>query len=99
MSKKVFIKPQVNWDTVCGAIQELSWRNIWLSDNPVEVLNKHLSLLVGRYLPTKVICVRNKDNLRLMINAGMLLASSRRFIFGGPMIALGSTGKSLFTIK
>ena len=31
------------------------------SDNPVEVLNEHLSLLVGRYVPTKVIRVRNKD--------------------------------------
>ena len=30
-------------------------------DNPVEVLNEHLSLLVGRYVPTKVIHVRNKD--------------------------------------
>ena len=28
---------------------------------PVEVLNEHLSLLVGRYVPTKVIRVRNKD--------------------------------------
>ena len=27
----------------------------------VEVLNEHLSLLVGRYVPTKVIRVRNKD--------------------------------------
>ena len=32
-----------------------------LTDNPVEVLNEHLSLLVGRYGPTKVIRVRNKD--------------------------------------
>ena len=39
-------------------------RNIWLTDNPVEVLNEHLSLLVGRYVPTKVICVRNKDKPR-----------------------------------
>ena len=29
--------------------------------NPVEVLNEHLSLLVGRYVPTKIILVRNKD--------------------------------------
>ena len=35
--------------------------NIWLSDNPVEVLKEHLSLLVGCYVPTKVIRVRNKD--------------------------------------
>ena len=48
VSMKVFLKHQVNWNTVCGAIRELPWRDIWLSDNPVEVLNKHLSLLVGR---------------------------------------------------
>ena len=57
VSKKVFLKHQVNWNTVCGAIRELPWHNIWLSDNPDEVLNEHLSLLVGRYVPTKVIHV------------------------------------------
>ena len=51
----------MNWNTVCDAIQELPWCNIWISDNPVEVLNEHLSLLVGRYVPTKVIRVHNKD--------------------------------------
>ena len=60
MSRKVFLKHQVNWNTVCGAIRELPWHNIWHSDNPVDVLNEHLSLLVGRYVPTKVIRVRNK---------------------------------------
>ena len=35
------------------------WRKIWLSDNSVEVFNEHLTLLVGRYVPTKVIRVRN----------------------------------------
>ena len=59
VSWKVFLKHQVNWNTVCGAIQELPWRNIWLSDNLVEVLNEHLSVLVGLYVPTKVIRVRN----------------------------------------
>ena len=61
VSRKVFLKHQVNCNTVCGAIWELPWRNICLFDNPVEVLNEHLSLLVGRYVPTKVISVRNKD--------------------------------------
>ena len=57
----VFLKHQVNWNIVFGAIRELPWSSIWLSDNPVGVLNEHLSLLVGRYAPTKVIRVRNKD--------------------------------------
>ena len=61
VSKKVFLKHQVNWNTVGGALQDLPWHNIWSADNPVEVLNGHLSLLVGRYVPTKVIRVRNKD--------------------------------------
>ena len=61
VSRKVFLKHQVNWNTVCGAIQDLPWHYIWLADNPVEVMNGHLSLLVGRYVPTKVIRVRNKD--------------------------------------
>ena len=39
VSKKVFVKHQVNWNTVCGAMQDLPWRNIWSADNPVEVLN------------------------------------------------------------
>ena len=58
VSRKVFLKHQVKWNTVCGAIQDLGWRSIWLADNPVEVLNEHLFLQVGRYVPTKVIvCV------------------------------------------
>ena len=89
MSRKVFLKHQIDWNTVCGAIRDLPWRNIWLSDKPVEVLNEHiLSLLVGRFVPTKIIRVHNKDRPDLMINAGMLLASSLRLIFGGPVIAL-----------
>ena len=59
--RKVFLKHQINWNTVCGAIRELPWCNIRLSDNPVEVLKEHLSLLVKRYVPTKVIHVHNKD--------------------------------------
>ena len=61
VSRKVFLKHQVKWNTDCGAIRDLPWRNIWLADNPSEVLNEHLSLLVGRYVPTKVIHVCNKD--------------------------------------
>ena len=61
VSMKVFLKHQVTWSIVCGAIRELPWHNIWLSENPVEVLNELLSLLFGRYVPTKVIRVRKKD--------------------------------------
>ena len=61
VSRKVFHKHQVNWNTVCVAMQDLPWRDFWLPDNPVEVLNELLSLLVGRYVPSEVISVCNKD--------------------------------------
>ena len=38
-------------------------------------------------------------SLGLMINEGMLLASSRKLISGGPVIALGLTGKSSSAVK
>ena len=39
VSRKFFLKHQVDWNTVSGAIQELPWRNICLADNLVDVLN------------------------------------------------------------
>ena len=54
-------KFSLNWNIVCGAMQDQPWRNIWSAGNPVEVLNEHLLLLVGRFVPTKVIRVQNKD--------------------------------------
>ena len=99
VSWKVFLKHQVKWNTVCSAMRDLPWRNIWSSDNPVEVLNEHLSLLVGRYLPIKIIRAHNRISLDSMIYADVLSTSSRRLIFGGPVIALGLIGKSLFAVK
>ena len=61
VNRKVFLKHQVNWNTVGVALQDLPWHNIWSADNPVDVLNEHLSLLVGRYIPTRVIRVCYKD--------------------------------------
>ena len=61
VSRRVLLKHRVNWSAVCDAIGELPWRSIWSADNPVEMLNVHLSLLVESFIPTKVIRVRNKD--------------------------------------
>ena len=32
VSRKVFLKHQVNWNTVCDAIRDLPWHDIWLAD-------------------------------------------------------------------
>ena len=58
--RKVLLKHQVNWNTVCDAMKDLPSHNIWSADNPVEVLNVHLLLLVGRFVPTKIIHVCKK---------------------------------------
>ena len=50
------------------------------------------------YQPKSSVSV-TRINLGLMVNAGMLLASGRRLIFGGPVITLGLIGKSLSAIK
>ena len=49
VSRKVFLKCQVNWNTVCGAIRDLPW----LADNAVEGLKEHLCTcwLDGIYQP------------------------------------------------
>ena len=81
--------------------------NICSDDNPVEVLNEHLSMVVSSILVSyasvsytqSAIRVRNKDKKKSMTNAGMLLASTRRLIFGGVVIALWLTGKSLSAVK
>ena len=90
----MLLKHRVNWSAVCDAIGVLPRRSIWRADNPVERLNVHLSLLVERFVPTKVIHVRNKDNLGLMMTAGLHSTSSRRPISGGLVIALELTGMS-----
>ena len=76
-------------------MQDLPWHVIWSADNPVEVLNKHLLLLVGRFVRTKVIRLRNKDKPWFDDQFCMFLASSRRLIFLGPVIAFGITEESL----
>ena len=59
VNRKVFLKHQVNWNAVCGAIHDLTRRNISLADNSVEVLTNICSCWLD--VPNKVIRVRNKD--------------------------------------
>ena len=94
--RKVYLKHHVICYTACGAIQDLPWRNIWSADNPVEDLNENLLLPDDQ--PRSSVCVA-RIRLGLMINAGMLLASSRRLRIGGHVIALGFTGNSFSALK
>ena len=99
VSRKVFLKHRVNRNTVCGAIHDLPLRNIWSSDNTVEVLNEHLLLLVVRFVPIKVIRVHNKDKPWFDDQCRRARGLKQGALFGGPVIALWFTGSSLFTVK
>ena len=48
--------------------------------------------------PRSSVCA-TRISLGFMINAGMLLASRRRLIFGGPVIALELIGKSSSAVQ
>ena len=61
VSRRVLLEHRVNCSAVCDAIGVLPWQSIWSADNPVERLNVRLSLLVERFVPTKVIRLCNKD--------------------------------------
>ena len=79
---------RVNWSVVCDAIGVLPWQSVWSANNPVERLNVHLSLLVERFVPTKVIRVLNKDKPWFNDDCRLHSTSSRGPISGGLVIAL-----------
>ena len=82
-----------------GSISYCIRRNIWFAANPVKVLKEHLSQLVDTmYQLYKTFACTTRISLGLMINAGVLLTSSTRLIFGGPVTTLGLTGKSLSAV-
>ena len=88
----------IGW-CVCGAMQDLLWRTFgrltillrfWMS-----ICCCWLDVL---FQPRSSVCA-TRISLGLMLNAGMLLASSMRLIFVAQVIALGWPGKSLSTVK
>ena len=99
VSREVFLKNQVNYNTVCGAILEQPWCKISLSDNPVEVLHEHISLLVGRYVPTKVIRVRNKDKPWFDDQCRHAIGLKQEAHLWWTRDRLGLTGKILSALK
>ena len=85
---------------MCGAIEDLPWSDIWFVDNPVEVLHKHLLLLVGRFILTKVIRVSNRDKPWFDEQCRHAFRIKQEaYIFVGPVIAFGITAKSLSAVK
>ena len=80
-------------------MQDIQWRNIWSADNPVQVLNEHLLPLVGRFVPTKIIRVRNKDKHWFDDQCRHAFSLKQEAHLFGSVIALGLTEKSLSIVK
>ena len=92
VSRRVLLKHRVNWSEVCDAIGVLPWRSIWSADNPVERLNVHLSLLVERFVPTKVIRVHTKDKPWFNDDCRIAFDIKQGAHLGGLVIALEILG-------
>ena len=99
VSRKVFLIQQANWNTVVvqyricpGITFGLLTILLRLRTNICPCWSDVM------YQPRSSVCI-TMISLGLIISAGILLASSRRLIFGEPVIALGLTGKSLSAVK
>ena len=99
VSRRVLLKHRVNRSGVSDAIGVLPWRSIWNAENPVERLNVHLSLLVERFVRTKVIRVRNKDKPWFNNDFRLAFNIKQGPISGGRVIALELTGMSLSSTR
>ena len=99
VSMKVFLKNQVNWNTVCGAIYRIcTGVTLGLLIIILRFCKSIRSCLLDvMYLQRSSVCV-TRIRLGLIFNTGVLLASSRRLNFGGPVIALWLTVKSLYDV-
>ena len=86
VSRKVFLKHQINWNTVCGALQDLPCVTFGF----LTILLRFWTNICPCWLEILFVCA-TRISLGLMINAGVLLASGRRFNFFLPVVALGLT--------
>ena len=89
VSRKVFLNHRANWDPVCIAVRDLTWRNLWFTDNPfTDSLYVQLFLIVGRFVPPKVFVCVTRISLGLTMTVLIRTTSSWRIIFVGLVIAL-----------
>lgn len=61
VSRMVYLKSQINWDNVSCDISNIPWKHIYRDNDPASLLNNHLSEIIKRRVPTKLIRSRIKD--------------------------------------
>ena len=54
-SHKVHLKSRVDWPRVSEDLRNLNWSGVYNSSNPVSELNKVITSLIDRHVPTKII--------------------------------------------
>ena len=67
--------------------------------HPIKIVIMSIYVLVGAMNQQKSSVCTTEKIIDYLINEGVLLTSSRRFIFDGPGIALEFTDKNLSTVK
>ena len=61
VSKTVYQKSRISWDTIRDAFSNLPWSVIIGSDQPVTLLNQHISSIIQQHVPKTTIKIRNND--------------------------------------
>ena len=57
----VFLKHRTNWDSVCSAVRSFTRSTILKSADPLVAFDRPICEVIGRYVPTSVLCSRYKD--------------------------------------
>ena len=57
----VFLKHRTNWDNVPCAIRSFTWRAILRSADPLNVFDRAIGEVIGRFVPTTVLRSRSED--------------------------------------
>ena len=61
VSKTVYQKSRIAWDSVRDAFTNLPWSEVIGSDHPVTLLNQHISSIIRQHVPKTTIKIRNND--------------------------------------
>ena len=62
----MYLKPRVDWPRVCEDLRNFNWSAVYNSLNPVSELNKVITSLIDRRVPSKVI--KHKVNDKALFN-------------------------------
>ena len=63
VSRRIYLKSRANWNNIARDLMDVSWNDIFKSDEPEVALNDTLMNIVSRRIPSKVIKKRSQDKV------------------------------------